>query len=308
MDFSTDQLRRDRRDAAAAQAEALPLLRRLFGRVLDGSAGVADQPRAELLSGGVSRRRFLALGGFTVATSAVVAACGATEEGQIPQSGLASTTTTIPAYPVSDLALVRTASSLEYNVIDAYGALSSLDTMSAEARELAAFFAEQHREHAAVFEAAAEELGGNPFTRANPVVYDKVIAPALQLLANQGNPEQGIVRLAHGLETLAGATYQTVVPVLTAPALRSAAMSVGGIEARHSAMWVPFITEGAIAPELEAPAAEADTTAVSQPGEPVYAVPGPYGSLAPARVQVGTEVVTVDVPGPNSFMYPELGE
>jgi hypothetical protein len=309
MDISKDQLRRDRRAAAAAQAAAMPRFRQLLSRTLDGSAGLPDRDRADLASGGVSRRRFLAVGGFSVATAAVLAACGPEEVDQIPQGGQLPSSTALPTYPVSDLTLVRTASSLEYNLIDTYGALVSLDTVSAEARELMTFFADQHREHAAVFEEAAVELGGQPFQRANPRVYENVIEPTLQVLANGGNAAQDVYRFAHALETVAGATYQQVVPAFTVPALRSAAMSVGGVEAIHSALWVTYIDEGLVSPVTAAAAEGGTTTAPASPSKlPVYMVPSAFGQVNPVEVQLGEAIDTIDLPGPNSFMYPELGE
>src|SRR5262245_55853748 len=109
MDISKDQLRRDRRAAAAAHAESMPKLRQLLSRVLDGSAGATADVRADVASGGVSRRRFLAIGGFSVATAAVIAACGPDGVGsQIPEGGQLPATTALPKYDTTDLALVRT--------------------------------------------------------------------------------------------------------------------------------------------------------------------------------------------------------
>ena len=88
--------------------------------ILHDDHASADE-KAGLLLGSLARRRFLAIGGLSVATAAVVAACG--DDGppdNVPQSGTAPPTTALAKHTVTDVALLRTASSLEHNAIDAY--------------------------------------------------------------------------------------------------------------------------------------------------------------------------------------------
>ena len=120
MDFSTDDLRRELRDARRAQAEAMGPTRDLFQRLFeDESTSAAD--RAAALLGPLARRRFLRIGGFSVLGAAVLAACGGPgDQGSVPVAGTGATTTSAPPRVVNDAVILRTASSLEFSVIEVY--------------------------------------------------------------------------------------------------------------------------------------------------------------------------------------------
>lgn len=307
MDFSNDELRRQLRAARADQHAAVRGWRELLQRVLGNPATTSDE-RAGVVLGGLPRRRFLAVGGFSVATAAVLAACG-TEETGIPETGLPGTTTTEPPRAVTDVVLLRTASSLEYSAIGAYEAALGLGVLDASLSQVAELFQDQHREHAELMEAATRELGGEPYSKPNPAVEANVVAPALALLEEvpEADLPEAVLRIAHALESVAAGTYQSVVPSLSKPALRQAAMSIGAVEARHATVLAGVIPGSAPVPPP--PGATPDETTSTAPGgdivalTPVYQVPEPFGSLAPVALDIRGVEVQIPLPGPNSLVY-----
>ena len=127
-------------------------------------------------------------------------------------------------------------------------------------------------------------------------------------------------------------TRASVVPVLTSPDLRKAAMSVGSVEARHAAVLGAVINPSALVGTIavEAPEAPADTTTTTvDAGLPttapaattttvqaasvantIHAVPTAFGSLAPIPLTVGPQnefgvraTTNLETPSLNSLMY-----
>jgi hypothetical protein len=290
-DISRDDARRARRSADALHREAMGSMHDL----LDGAPSV--------LTGGFARRRFLTIGGLSVSMAAVVAACGKAEpKATVPVAGESPTTTGLPERVIDDVVLLRTASSLEHNAIDTYGTALGLGVLSAGAAELAKMFQDHHREHAAAFETATKAAGGKAFTEANPVVAAKVLGPAVALIGKSEDKAGDLLRLAHALESIAAGTYQALVPALTQPGLRKAAMAVGGVEARHAAV----LAKALGAEIFQDKAAEATTTTAkgAKPTVTLYQVPGAFGLLGAVPVFLhGETQPSIDLPGPNSFMY-----
>jgi hypothetical protein len=310
VDFSTDDLRRELRAARRAQAEAMGPTRDLLQQLFeDESASAAD--RSAALLGPLARRRFLRIGGFSVLGAAVLAACGGPgEQGSVPIAGTGATTTSAPPRAVNDAVILRTASSLEFNVIEVYDlALDGGFIPDAAMADAARTFRDQHQEHAELFISLTREAGGTPFEGPNPVVQAGVIDPAVKLVADNGNKSEDVLFLAYGLEELAAETYQTFVQVFTEPAHRSAVMSVGGIEARHATVLAGVIPDSLVIPAL-APA-PTDTTAppttegaAETPDRaPVFQVPGAFQPLTSVQVTIGIETINMEPLGPNSYMY-----
>ena len=74
-------------------------------------ASVSDRRRALF-----GRRDVLRIGGFTVATAAVISACGEHVRGEVGRVGAVPTTAKLPDAVVTNVALLRTASSLEHSI------------------------------------------------------------------------------------------------------------------------------------------------------------------------------------------------
>lgn len=261
---------------------------------------------------GIDRRHFFRLGGLGVATVGVVAACGGAESPGIARVGVAPTTTALPDGAVSDVVLLRTAASIEYTAIDVYNLFSEAGYVPAAAADVVARFVADHTAHAEAVNALVEELGGEPFTCANPRLMELTV-PAIVAAINgdeatgkqpSDDPTRDALNVAFALETYAAETYQSFIPMLSVPELRRAAITIGGDESRHSALLAIAITgRPAGYAEFEAPA--------EPPQIPVaYAMPSTFGSLAGQEIVIGAQdevgqrtVLALDTPAANTFVY-----
>lgn len=261
---------------------------------------------------GVDRRQFFRLGGLGVATVTVVAACGGTDSPGIARVGVAPTTTDLPTGTVSDVVLLRTAASIEFTAIDVYNTALEAGIVPSGAVETVERFIADHTAHAEAVNALVTELGGEPFTCANPRLAEITVPAILAAIvgdeasgkAPSDDPERDVLNVAYALEVYAAETYQSFIPMLSVPELRKAAISIGNDEARHSAVLALAIT-GTPAGyfEVEAPA--------EPPKIPVaYAMPTVFGSLGGQTIVIGAEdevglrtSVPLDTPAANTFVY-----
>jgi hypothetical protein len=265
-----------------------------------------------------SRRRILAVGGFSIGLAALVAACAPDKpKPQVPQAGAAPSTTGLPEQNVNDVVLLRTASSLEHSINDAYGKVLSLGVLPAATATLVRRFADQHAAHATFFEDLTRDNGGQPFISGNEAFQKNVIDPSLKAIADAGNDVNDLNWFVYGLESVATGTMQSFVPILRVPALRSAVMTVGGAEARTSAIastLIPTVTVVPPTPEQEkaaaatttttAPGATTTTTPAAQ-AVPVAQVPGSFGSQTAVSVAIANKEQAWNLLGPNSYEYVE---
>lgn len=287
-------------------------------KVLAQIARAADGAPRELTSA-LSRRRFLLAGGTTISFGALLAACGggSTSSG-IPVIGNSPASEGLPDAPITDITLLRTATSLEYNAIFIYEAVAEL--LSGDAAILATRFLRDHRAHAEATASLTEQLGGTAFEKPNPRLQSIYVEPALALILgdeSRGTPATedavaDIVSLAYALETLAGATYQAYVPLLNNRSLRAAAMGIGEQEARHAAVLGSVLNTDRLVSSFGLPlsAEFAETTDVPAPA---YAVPSAYGTLSPIPVTLGAPnesgvrtTVNLETPSLNSMVYEYL--
>ncbi|MEP6661906.1 MAG: ferritin-like domain-containing protein [Acidimicrobiales bacterium] len=255
-----------------------------------------------------TRRKLFTVGGFTVATAAVLAACKKKAVPPvIPSSGSPDSVDKPPAQVIDDIVLLRTASSLEHTVVDAYQFALDSGLLPSAASPAVTTFQDHHRKHAASFEQATATAGGEAFTKRNDIVWNALIAPQITKDSKGAvavDDEQSALEFVYSLESVAAATYQAMVPVLSKPALRQAVMAAAGVDSRHGAVLASFITRALIAPGMTAPAVATTTTTTAASGgattttiapppkQPIYRVPGAFGPVSSAL-------------GPNSFEYYE---
>ncbi len=244
-DVSHNELRRELRSLGATANHDARAMQRVYSQLFDSQASVSDRRR--VLFG---RRDVLRIGGFTVATAAVINACGEHVRGEVGRVGVVPTTVKLPEAAVTNIALLRTASSLEHSVIAVYGQLvGNSELLDPKLDDVAARFIDDHVGHAALFEKLTAEAGGTPWTCGNPKIDDVIINPTLTritagaeatataaAIAPSDDPQRDVLNFAHGLESLAGATYQALVALFSEPSLRADAMSIGAREARHAAL------------------------------------------------------------------------
>jgi hypothetical protein len=260
MDINNDELRRELRDLDKEHREVMPRWRDSLMRLLVDDKETPTEAKADVILGGFNRRRFMRLSGLAVAGGTVLAACGSDDKKSENGSATASTaaaaataTTAASAASKTDQTIARTAASLENFAVAVYdkaimnaAALKISDGVA----KAAVLFKSQHEEHAKAFNAAATQLGGQPYTDPNPTA-----AKAFEQQIAALKTEQDVLKFAFALEQIAAQTYQGVGMKLSTPMLRQTAMTVGGVEARHMAILGHFIT-----PPMNVPAAAFQVT------------------------------------------------
>jgi hypothetical protein len=226
MDIYNDEIRRQARAVDADMRAAAPRWRAALAQILGAGPSEAPAP---------SRRGFLKLSGATLLGAAVLAACGNDDNGGGTKqaSGGESSTTMAEGGGNMDLALARTAASLEVLAVNTYttGIDSGLVKNKAVA-DAAKLFRDHHQAHADALNGAIDQAGGQRVTEQNQAVFDALVAPAVQ----KAKSEADIAKLALDLESAAAQAYTFAASQLSTPQLRSTIMTIGGIEARHAAI------------------------------------------------------------------------
>jgi hypothetical protein len=256
------------------------------------------------------RRRFLVLGGFSVATATVLAACGgpggegAGKGTRVAQAGESPVTAALPERVTSDAVLLRTASSLEHSAVAIYDKAFGMNLLGGEALEFAQRFREHHAAYATFFEELTTSNGGTAFTTENPAVTKNIVTPAYDAIEKSADKPGDLRNMLHSLENVITETYQSFVPLLNVPKLRASVMSVGTAEARHAAVWAGILG-GAVAPSL-VPKAEPTTTvkgAVEAVVVPVFQAPQAFSAMGLVPTLLNGKKVDLDLLGPNSYAY-----
>jgi Ferritin-like domain len=302
-----------------------------------------------------SRRDVLRIGGFGVATAAAISACGEHERGEVGRVGAVPTTVKLPDAKVTNVALLRTASSFEHSIINVYSqVIGNSDLLDPAHDDMVKRFMDDHTSHAELFEQLTTAAGGTAWTCGNPKFDDVIIGPVLDRITKgvpataaaaeislSDDPRRDVLNFAHGLEVLAGATYQSFVVLFSDATLRSEAMTVGVRASRHAALLASMInperpaglvnfTDAVNAEPASPPSttvapsttvqniANAPGAAVpsDEPAPPqteiptVTAVPSQFGGLGPIQLVVGAGdengtrlKLNLETPSLNSFVY-----
>lgn len=306
-DTSNEQLRRELRALAATADRDVRAARRVYTRLFDSDADMTT--RRQTLFG---RRDVLRIGGFSVATAAVISACGEHDRGQVGRVGNVPTTLKLPDPIVTNVTLLRTASSLEHSVVNVYNqVVDHSDLLDPKLNDVAKRFMDDHVAHAQLFEDLTTKAGGTPWTCSNPKIDDVIINPivnritkgaeataAAKAIEASDDPRRDILNFAHGLESLAGATYQALVVLFSDPSLRSDAMTVGAREARHAALLALTINPdrpGGLVNFADAVNAEpaAPPTTTIAPTTTLQNIAAPSGGVTPATPVQQTEIPSV---------------
>ena len=241
MDLNKTELYRQLRAAESEQRDATRGLRNVMQRWLSGRTDglTTDQKAAVLGVPSPGRRQFFRVGGTAVLGAAVLAACGdddtdAAETGQAPTTTTEGSSTTAGGEGEGstdgnmDLVLARTAVSVELLAVEAYQAAIDSGVVSTQAvADAATLFQSHHQEHAGALNAVIREAGGEEIDEPNAFLMENLVASA------DLSSELSIVQFARSLEDAAASTYVFAAGVLSAPELRQAIMSIGGVEARH---------------------------------------------------------------------------
>lgn len=155
-------------------------------------------------------------------------------------AGAAALATATPAFaqPTAEVQILQTAASLENLAVNTYTTALTLPFIGGKdavpvVRAFAMMTMAQHAEHAAAFNAAAQQLGGAA-QNGVPAKYQAVVDAALPGIVRGGPAE--VVSLAITLENVAAQTYVKDVGLVSTPELRQLFASVAGVEAQHVAI------------------------------------------------------------------------
>ena len=293
MTFPHDHVRRELRDTQREHAATLKPFEAALDQAFDPSSGTDLATKAELV--GVPRRQLLKLGGLTIASTALLAAC--VEPASTDQIAITGTIIPVPTTlepedpgsPETDATLVLTALSIELLAIGTYQeALDNNWLQLPLLIQVAEYFRDQHQDHAGALSAQATRMGQNPDeVTANEYLSTNVVTPAVDEIKAGGGDEvvqTNTLLLAKELEVAAAQTYTKAGGILTTPQLRQTIMSIGGIEARHSSVLAGVLGEQPVPFALE-------PTVNAAPPD-AYIVPnGPVSSSSPSSStdEAGTE-------------------
>ena len=258
-----------------------------------------------------SRREILRIGGIGAISTALLAACGK-QAGVVGDKAIASLgtvppTTALAKAEVTDIVLLRTAASLEYNAIDTYkwaldGGLFTGDF--AKAADAAMRFGDDHLQNADAINKLVVALGGKEHNCANERIDRLYIQPAIKLIVTDGNSDasKDAVVLAHALENLLAQTHQGIMPIVISPEVRGELIRIGGYAARRAVVLAQILNPGlgAVGPKVDAATGAAS----------IAAVPSAFGGLASIKVSFGPAnsegvkaPLTMETPSLNGLVY-----
>lgn len=258
---------------------------------------------------GLSRRQVLRTGGLVVTLGALVAACGSDRGGSTAPGriGVAPPQPTLPEGEVDDVVLLRTAQSLEYTALEVYQAAAATGGLSAAETALVDAIVADHTTHAAAVGALITGLGGEEFQCANPFLMDRAVNPIVGALADTDDLHRDLLNVAQALESLAGASYQALVPMVTDKPARTALMQIGGEEQRHATVLARAITPDQVfSPAFFGQPVEKNADGFVVP----YAIPSVFGKVSGIDLVVGKRndegsrfSVQLQTPAANTLVY-----
>ena len=143
-----------------------------------------------------TRREALKFGGGVAALGALIAACGPEVEGrqEAGRVGNAPLVEGLPDYPVDDVVLLRTASSLEYTAVEAIRMALDLDgAVPDDLRPTMERLITDHQQTGQEMEDLTSAAGGEPWGCSNPWFMERLVQPLFEAIQS---PIVGIVLAA----------------------------------------------------------------------------------------------------------------
>ncbi len=226
-----------------------------------------------LVSVSFDRRGLFRIGGITIATAAVLAACGDTG-GELGRVGVGAPTPTLLDPIVDDSVLLRTSASIETSIVNAYqhildggflGRPSPTHPDLGDQTDLVTNYLAHHKKSAESFNALAQEAGGEPWLCGNPrldsafidMIFTRVEkgATATDLNAEIGPSDditRDMINLVWALESLSATSSQALMPQVTQASYRAEAMRIGARSARQSTLVSLMINPGAYVTSADA--------------------------------------------------------
>jgi hypothetical protein len=176
----------------------------------------------------LSRRKFIALAGGSVAAGAVLAACGSDSEAAGETS----------RFGEGDVGILNYTLTLEYVELALYTSLLKSGLFVRKARKALATFGEEEEEHISSLTEAVEKLEGEPARKPKTRFTMTSAKPALEV--------------ASTVENLVAAAYLGQVPMIESHPALATVLSIHTVEGRHAAaidtaLGLPITPDGAFA-------------------------------------------------------------
>jgi hypothetical protein len=261
----------------------------------------------------VDRRRALQIGGLAASLVAVAAACGEDREGDTAPGrvGFAPPITDPPSFNVNDVVLLRTASSLEHTIVNAYRQMLALQSAEPEVTDFIERVIDDHLAVAEEMGELAESLGGEAWNCTNDWYMDRGVVPIMSAIVDSDNRERDIFNAVVVLENLGAATHQSNSIRLEDDAAAEASLRAATLESRHSAGLIATV-RGPIG--YVSPGIDGNDESIDEDGVPrKYAITSRFGSTGQNELIIGApdengvrQTLIVQTPAENSFVYEEL--
>lgn len=249
----------------------------------------------------VSRRSALRSGGALIAGGAVLAACGGSaESGTIARIGSVPEIEKLETEHVSDVALLRTAMSVEKMVATMLTDSRVTALAEADVKPFLAKYASAHETNMSVIAPLVTARGGQTVSEPNEKLMSLYGEHALELV-EEGKTPGDVLNLTLALESLMAATYQYFVSLTNEAGLRADMMRLGASSSRRAAVAAQLIRGGT----------EGFVPAINDKGEELTAtLPSAFGPLNAVQAHIGPlndvgtrSPLAMETPSLNSLLY-----
>jgi hypothetical protein len=260
---------------------------------------------------GFDRRTLLRRGGLTLGLGAFLSACAADFGGDTAPGrvGLVESETMLPEGAVNDVVYLRTMQSLEHSVVELLTALTAAGHFTAPQQSYIDRFIADHIAASETIGQHIAEAGGESFACENPWVRSRFVDPVLSAANSSDDSNRDARSAAHAFETMLAHSYQHLVGISAAPAIRQGLITLGASAARRSALLAAQSNAsefGYFGPEINSDAPETDAE-----GFPVsYALPAVFGQVGQIQLVVGAVndegsryATSLQTPAENTFVY-----
>ncbi|MEO7396967.1 MAG: hypothetical protein ABIW84_00225 [Ilumatobacteraceae bacterium] len=315
----------------------------------------AHDPDSSIIDITLSRRGIFRAGGITVALAAMLAACVEDATDTKPaRVGDAAAPEPLPEAVLSDGVLFRTETSLHYSVIRAHKVAMEVAELAADQTAVIEAFVTGHQAAIAELQKLTVEAGSHAWTCSNPR-FDRIVVDVLRGritgrpkqgteegdVAPSDNPNRDALAMVFGMESVAAATHQSLVPSFSKPRYRAASMQHGLAAARRAAAMalvinpdntvnqsllesanlgdpnVTTVVETTTTLQNLAQSQDEDasgggggaTADVITAPQVYYAVPSQFGTLSAFQLSVGAPssgnqfTLNIETPSINSFIF-----
>jgi hypothetical protein len=184
-----------------------------------------------------SRRGFLIGAGATLG-GLVLAACSSSDDDASSGSSTSNTKAAASDGLATDLKIASLAAALENTAVATYQAgidaatAGKLGTVPPAIVTFATTVQQQHKDHAAAWNAIITGAGKPAVTGIDTTVNDGVVQPEFAKVTDVA----GLAKLALALEDAAGATYLSVIPVVSDPGGVKTVATIQPVEMQHAAI------------------------------------------------------------------------